>query len=287
MTKPIFQKVVRSQTLPLVRPVVSHYASFQNFPFLMFFDASLPSFSVTTSTPSPLGQYLAQSLFQHPCFLITAQLTSAQWFWVEATPCSFSLPLFRHLQPFMMIFSKCLSIFYPPSTPKFFVVCTSLYILGFASRKRSHTLLNFSSLRSSFTRPLVSYKISHSMLVFCLQNPYSIFQFTSELSILTFILLDPVTSPTCAISNYKSFIPKVVSIPSTIPDRVFLLQLMRWCPSSRYSLEKDPNLGTFSGCITFVRTTSLIAFSFYSKKMNWMSLSSPRKWDTLMCLSNV
>lgn len=242
MAKPIFfQKVVRSQTLPLVRPVVGPYASFQNLPFLMFFDASLPSLSVITSTP--LGQYLAQSLLQHPCFLITTQLTLAQWLWVEE--CSFLLPCFRHLQPFMMISSKCLSIFYPTSTLKFFVVCTSLYILSFVSRKRSHTPLNFSSLGSSFKWPLMSYKISHSMLVFCLQNPYSVFQFTSDLSTPTFILLDPVTSPTRAISDYKSFIPKVVSIPSTIPDQVFLLQLVR-CPSSRYSLEKDPNLGIFS-----------------------------------------
>jgi len=55
----------------------------------VFFDASLPSFSVTTSTPPPLGQHLAQPLLQHPRLLITAWLTLAWWFWVESTPVCF------------------------------------------------------------------------------------------------------------------------------------------------------------------------------------------------------
>lgn len=107
--------------------------------------------------------------------------------------------------------SKCLNIFYPPSTPKF-LWCVLPCAFCYVSRKSSHVPLNcrrvFTSAilgvpshdHSSTTKFLIPRwssvcKIHTQFFCFCYSRPMP----------LIFILLDPVTSSTCDIST-KSFI---------------------------------------------------------------------------------
>lgn len=87
--------------------------------------------------------------------------------------------------------------------PKYFLDSFDTRVF-MASRRRSDTQLT-SSRRVYFGKPLdhTSTTNFHSTLVFSLQNSQSVFVNLSFCYLRLFALLNPLTSPTCAISNYK------------------------------------------------------------------------------------
>lgn len=194
MTNPIFFQLLdhkHSHELVLSWPL-----GFTPKPsFLVFFHAYLPTLSVTASRPPPLGQYLAQSLLQHPRPQIATWLTLTWWFWLESTP-QFFPSTFQTSPAFHNDLPMHLNIFYPTSTPQFlWCVLPCAFSVLFPERGQTRCWIAGECLlwqswwfphTTALQPQYFSFHVSLLFAKFTIH--FSASSVTSDLSALTFIL---------------------------------------------------------------------------------------------------